>query len=100
MYDVAPDDKEALMELSYAHNTLGSVSMKRLDFFAAQEDFEKSLQLKLLAQAKEPGNSQLLADVANARSWLASAALAQGDINTAIAVHEQLQKELSTAGFG
>jgi len=99
MYDVAPDDKEALMELSYAHNTLGSVSMKRLDFFAAQEDFEKSLQLKLLAQAKEPGNSQLLADVANARSWLASAALAQGDINTAIAVHEQLQKELSTAGL-
>lgn len=99
MYDIAPDDKDALMELSYAHNTLGSVSMKQQNFVAAQQDFEKSLQLKLLALAKEPDNNQLLADVANARSWLASAARSQGDIDTAIALHLKLQDELNNTSL-
>ncbi|HEY0924020.1 winged helix-turn-helix domain-containing protein [Rheinheimera pacifica] len=95
MYDIAPDDKDALMELSYAHNTLGSVSMKQQNFVAAQQDFEKSLQLKLLALAKEPDNNQLLADVANARSWLASAALANGALQEVIAIHEDIQISLA-----
>lgn len=95
MYTLAPEDKDALMELSYAHNTLGSVSMKQQDFAKAQQDFEESLRLKLLALAKAPEDSQLIADVANARSWLASAALAQGDLLSAINIHIQLQQELS-----
>ncbi|WP_172587477.1 nSTAND1 domain-containing NTPase [Shewanella xiamenensis] len=94
MYALAPEDKDALMELSYAHNTLGSVSMKQQDFAKAQQDFEESLRLKLLALAKAPEDSQLIADVANARSWLASAAVSLGDISTAISIHKELQKEL------
>ncbi|OUS52757.1 transcriptional regulator [Shewanella sp. SACH] len=94
MYALAPEDKDALMELSYAHNTLGSVSMKQQEFAKAQQDFEESLRLKLLALAKAPEDSQLIADVANARSWLASAAVSLGDINTAISIHKELQKEL------
>ncbi|MDI5836117.1 winged helix-turn-helix domain-containing protein [Shewanella xiamenensis] len=94
MYSLAPEDKDALMELSYAHNTLGSVSMKQLEFAKAQQDFEESLRLKLLALAKAPEDSQLIADVANARSWLASAAVSLGDISTAISIHKELQKEL------
>ncbi|WP_413492984.1 winged helix-turn-helix domain-containing protein [Shewanella baltica] len=91
MYALAPEDKDALMELSYAHNTLGSVSMKQQEFAKAQQDFEESLRLKLLALAKAPEDSQLIADVANARSWLASATLSQGDLNSAIKIHKQLQ---------
>ncbi|MFB2727847.1 winged helix-turn-helix domain-containing protein [Shewanella mangrovisoli] len=94
MYTLAPEDKDALMELSYAHNTLGSVSMKQQDFAKAQQDFEESLRLKLLALAKAPEDSQLIADVANTRSWLASAAVSLGDINTAISIHKELQEEL------
>ncbi|ESE40897.1 winged helix-turn-helix domain-containing protein [Shewanella decolorationis] len=94
MYALAPEDKDALMELSYAHNTLGSVSMKQQDFAKAQQDFEESLRLKLLALAKAPEDSQLIADVANARSWLASTAVSLGDINTAISIHKELQQEL------
>lgn len=94
MYALAPEDKDALMELSYAHNTLGSVSMKQQDFAKAQQDFEESLRLKLLALAKAPEDSQLIADVANARSWLASAAVSQGDVLSAIQIHIQLQQEL------
>lgn len=94
MYALAPEDKDALMELSYAHNTLGSVSMKQQDFAKAQQDFEESLRLKLLALAKAPEDSQLIADVADTRSWLASAALSQGDLNSAITINLQLQTEL------
>ncbi|MEL4388574.1 nSTAND1 domain-containing NTPase [Shewanella xiamenensis] len=94
MYALAPEDRDALMELSYAHNTLGSVSMKQQEFAKAQQDFEESLRLKLLALAKAPEDSQLIADVANARSWLASAAVSLGDISTAISIHKELQKEL------
>ncbi|AUD59863.1 transcriptional regulator [Shewanella sp. Pdp11] len=95
MYALAPEDKDALMELSYAHNTLGSVSMKQQEFAKAQQDFEESLRLKLLALAKAPEDSQLIADVADTRSWLASAAVSQGDVISAIRIHTQLQQELS-----
>lgn len=96
MYALAPEDKDALMELSYAHNSLGSISMNQQDFAKAQQDFEESLRLKLLALAKAPEDSQLIADVADTRSWLASAAVSQGDINTAIQIHEEIQKALAT----
>lgn len=94
MYSLAPDDKDALMELSYAHNSLGSVSMNQQDFAKAQQDFEESLRLKLLALAKAPEDSQLIADVANARSWLASALTSLGDIDTAIKLQEETQNQL------
>lgn len=99
MYALAPEDKDALMELSYAHNTLGSVSMKQQDFAKAQQDFEESLRLKLLALAKAPEDSQLIADVADTRSWLASAAVSQGDVALAIEVHAELQKELEKNAY-
>ncbi|MBI1676165.1 winged helix-turn-helix domain-containing protein [Shewanella sp. DW31] len=94
MYALAPEDKDALMELSYAHNTLGSVSMKQQEFTQARQDFEESLRLKLLALAKAPEDSQLIADVADTRSWLASALTSLGDIDTAIKFQEETQDQL------
>ncbi|MCL1119933.1 winged helix-turn-helix domain-containing protein [Shewanella seohaensis] len=94
MYALAPEDKDALMELSYAHNTLGSVSMKQQEFAKAQQDFEESLRLKLLALAKAPEDSQLIADVADTRSWLASALTSLGDLDTAIKLQEATQNQL------
>ncbi|MCL1088563.1 winged helix-turn-helix domain-containing protein [Shewanella profunda] len=99
MYALAPEDKDALMELSYAHNTLGSVSMKQQEFDQARQDFEESLRLKLLALAKVPEDSQLIADVADTRSWLASAASSQGDGLSAIRIHIQLQQELEKGSY-
>ncbi|MDR9765125.1 winged helix-turn-helix domain-containing protein [Shewanella baltica] len=96
MYALAPEDKDALMELSYAHNTLGSVSMKQQEFDQARQDFEESLRLKLLALAKAPEDSQLIADVANARSWLASAAVSLGDLDTAIKIQQEIQLQLES----
>ena len=94
MYELAPDNVDAIMELSYATNSLGSLAMQRQQFDMARKNFEESLQLRLLVQAKQPENKQLLADIANTRSWLASAALAQGDTTSAIEAHRQLQADL------
>ncbi|WP_345855936.1 winged helix-turn-helix domain-containing protein [Shewanella algae] len=94
MYRLAPDNSEALMELSYAHNSLGSLSMKLQDFSKARQGFEESLRLKLIALAESPDDPQLLADVADTRSWLASAASADGDILAALTIHQQILAEL------
>jgi tetratricopeptide (TPR) repeat protein len=94
MYELAPDDLDAIMELSYATNSLGSLAMELQQFDMARKNFEESLRLKLLAQFKDSTNNRLQADIANARSWLASAAQALGDISSAIDIHKQLQSEL------
>ena len=95
MYQYAPDDNDALMELSYAQNSLGSIHMKQQHFAAAREAFEQSLQLKLQLWDKDQTNSQLIADIADTRSWLASAASDQGDISTAIKIHQQIQQQFN-----
>ncbi|MEL4416757.1 winged helix-turn-helix domain-containing protein [Shewanella algae] len=95
MYRLAPDNSEALMELSYAHNSLGSLSMKLQDFSKARQGFEESLRLKLIALAESPDDPQRLADVANARSWLASAASAEGDIQGALSIYAEIESSLN-----
>ncbi|PKG58717.1 winged helix-turn-helix domain-containing protein [Shewanella sp. GutDb-MelDb] len=97
MFDIAPEDNDALMELSYAQSTLGSVSVKQQDFASAQKGFETSLELKLQALANNTISSQLIADVTNTRSWLARAVLAQGDIQTSIKIHQQIQQQLNNS---
>lgn len=94
MFDIAPEDNDALMELSYAQNSLGSVSLKQQDFNSASKGFEASLELKLQALDNDPKNSQLIADVADTRSWLARAVLAQGDISAAVIIHKNNQNLL------
>ena len=100
MYRIAPNDADALMELSYAHNTLGSLAMKLQKFDSAKASFSKSLELKLLALDSQPNNLQLVADVADTRSWVASAAIGQGDIKTAIKTHKEIQRELGRLSSG
>ena len=93
MYQIAPENAEALMELSYATNSIGSLSMKLQQFDEAEDYFNESLQLKLLALKADPKNTALIADVADTRSWLASAASSKGDISKAIEIHRELQFE-------
>lgn len=98
MYELAPDNLDAIMELSYATNSLGSLAMQRQQFDKARQSFEESLRLKLLARKQQSGNEQLIADIADTRSWLAGAALAQGDIALAISTHKDIQNELVSIG--
>lgn len=72
MVDIAPDDNDALMELSYATNSLGSVQMKRQDYSGAQKAFAQSLAVKKKLLLTDPNNMQLLGDMLDTESWLAS----------------------------
>ncbi|WP_166839097.1 winged helix-turn-helix domain-containing protein [Rheinheimera pleomorphica] len=93
MYELAPENLDAIMELSYATNSLGSLAMQRQQFDTAKRNFTESLRLKLLAQAQQPSVSYLIADIADTRSWLASAVLSQGDVERAIEEHSKIQTE-------
>ncbi|MBU1311077.1 MAG: winged helix-turn-helix domain-containing protein [Gammaproteobacteria bacterium] len=95
MYELAPDNVDAIMELSYATNSLGSLAMKQQQFDVARQNFEESLRLKLRAQSADPDKNRFQADIANARSWLASSAQSSGNVNLAIQTHQQLQTELT-----
>ncbi|MEH8016972.1 winged helix-turn-helix domain-containing protein [Rheinheimera muenzenbergensis] len=97
MYELAPENLDAIMELSYATNSLGSLAMKQQQFDKARQNFEESLKLRLLVQSRQPDNKQLLADIANTRSWLANIALAEGNVHLAIEIHQKLQAELVNA---
>ncbi|GIU23532.1 transcriptional regulator [Shewanella colwelliana] len=92
----APQDQEALMELSYALNSLGSIAMNLKQFSIARQHFERSLVLKQQAVAKNPTNISLLADVADTRSWLASAALSNGELQLSINEHQSIQAEFAS----
>ncbi|MPY23430.1 winged helix-turn-helix domain-containing protein [Shewanella sp. YLB-07] len=94
MYQLAPTDPEALIELSYATNSIGSLSMKLHQFNEAEGYFNESLQLKLLAANSSPKDMMLLADIADTHSWLASAALSQGHINLSIERHKAIQADI------
>ena len=94
MLALAPESKDALLELSYAENSLGSLAMKLQDYELAQQMFEASLVLKQQLLAADPDNSQLIGDVADTLSWLASAAVASGEVQKALLLHQQIEELL------
>ncbi|MCD1598994.1 winged helix-turn-helix domain-containing protein [Rheinheimera aquimaris] len=99
MFELAPDNVDAIMELSYATNSLGSLAMKQQQFDVARQSFEESLRLKLSAQAQQPEQNHLIADIADTRSWLASSFLALGSVSSAIQIHQQLQSDLKNSNI-
>ncbi|WKE66253.1 winged helix-turn-helix domain-containing protein [Gallaecimonas kandeliae] len=99
MFDQAPQDGNALMELSYALNSLGSVQMKEQNFGEARQHFERSLALKEQALKQDPTNVQRMADVVDTRSWLASANSAEGRVKEALIIYEKNRQEFSTEHF-
>ena len=94
MLTLAPGDPVALMELSYALNSLGSSAMMQRKFSISRQFFEQSLSLKLQALEQDPNNVSLIADVADTRSWLASTSISSGQLGVSIAIHLAIQAEI------
>lgn len=94
MNDLAPDDVDAWMELSYARNSLGSVDRVRGDNKAAATHFESSLQLKRRAMDQRPDDRGLRAELADTLSWLGSVREGVGELREALKLYEQEQVEL------
>jgi DNA-binding winged helix-turn-helix (wHTH) protein len=80
---IAPSDVDGWIEQSYAHNSLGSVALRRGDLQRAVSEFAHSVQLKTRASALEPENRQLLSDLGDSLSWQATTQIQLGKLNEA-----------------
>lgn len=93
MVDAEPDNQDALMELSYAQNSLGSVQMKRQDYDKAKNLFSASLKLKEKILIKHPEDKQLIGDIIDTNSWIALSESSQGNLNSSINILEKTYSE-------
>ncbi|TMP09337.1 transcriptional regulator [Pseudoalteromonas sp. S3178] len=84
MYSLAPNDFNSIMELSYSHNSLGSLYTEKFDYIAAKKSFTESLILKNRAIELKPNSKNLLRDKADTISWLAKTEGNLGNFNVAM----------------
>ncbi|MFS2137506.1 winged helix-turn-helix domain-containing protein [Duganella sp. Dugasp56] len=83
----APADVDSWIEQSFAHNSLGTVALRRGDVARAASEFALSVELKSRAHAQKPQDKQIIADLADSLSWLASAEMQQGKLPQAEALY-------------
>ncbi|WP_431264684.1 protein kinase domain-containing protein [Roseateles chitinivorans] len=77
--DAKPSDRDAVMELSYAYNSLGTARQNLVDLEGAADYFRRSIELKKrgmsMGGATDPG---VRLEYADSLSWLGSVYLQQG----------------------
>ena len=95
MYSLAPNDFNSIMELSYSHNSLGSLYLKQFNYNAAKRSFTESLALKNKALELKPYNKNLLRDKADTISWLASTEEKLGNFNDGLSMFKNAANELN-----
>ena len=84
------------MELSYSHNSLGSLYLKQFNYTAAKQRFAESLSLKNKALELKPNNKDLLRDKADTISWLAKTEERLGNFNAALTMYANASNELKS----
>lgn len=101
MLTLEPDSDTALMEVSYATNSIGSVAFRQLDFAQALLYFESSLAYKQLILENSGESISAVTAVANSHSWIASTLINLGKTSDAIKILENaeviLTKQLLSA---
>ncbi|HEY1129238.1 MAG TPA: serine/threonine-protein kinase [Roseateles sp.] len=87
----APEDQEAMMELSYAHTNLGVMALESGRLAEAAQAFEGSVDLKRQALPGAPGEKrdQALSDLAGSLSWLGQARLWRGELEPALSTFRE-----------
>ena len=96
MYSLAPNSFNSIMELSYSHNSLGSLYLKQFNYTGAKQRFTESLALKNEALELKPSNKNLLRDKADTLSWLAKTEERLGNFNAALTMYENASNELKS----
>lgn len=81
--DGAPREPDAMVELSYAENSLGTLLLDTGDLPGAERKFRASIELKQRAMTLKPDDLGLKAWWANSLTWLGTALLLQGDFAAA-----------------
>jgi hypothetical protein len=83
---LAPQDADAMVELSYAQNSLGTLLLDRGELGAAAPRFRASIELKEQVLAQRPDDLSLRADWADSLSWLGTVLMMQGEFEPARAL--------------
>ncbi|KQV46353.1 winged helix-turn-helix domain-containing protein [Massilia sp. Root335] len=96
---MAPQDVDAWIEQSYAHNSLGTLALKRGDAHAAAAEFGLSIELKNKAAGARPQDHMLAKDLADSMSWAGSANEVMGRLDKAQALYER-QAQLAQGLLG
>ncbi|MEM6510479.1 MAG: transcriptional regulator, partial [Pseudomonadota bacterium] len=96
MYQLAPNDFNSIMELSYSHNSLGSLYLKQFNYTLAKQSFTESLKLKNQALELKPNNKNLLRDKTDTISWIASTEERLGNLSEALTMLEQAINQLDS----
>jgi DNA-binding winged helix-turn-helix (wHTH) protein/tetratricopeptide (TPR) repeat protein len=95
MLRLEPDNDTALMEVSYATNSMGSVAFRQLEFAQALSYFESSLAYKQRILEKSGESISSVTAVTNSYSWIASTLMNLGNINDAVRTLENAEGILS-----
>ncbi len=84
--DAEPSNSDALVELSYAENSLASLKMETADLKGAIQGFSASIDIKrkILSQAPPAASAAMRIDLADSLSWKATAQLWTGEKREAL----------------
>jgi len=84
--NAAPASADSWIEQSYAHNSLGSLALRRGNVGDAAREFALSVELKERALKLSPDDKSLIANLADSLSWLASAQMQLGQLTGSAAL--------------
>ncbi|MDP2537352.1 nSTAND1 domain-containing NTPase [Alteromonas stellipolaris] len=88
MLALAPDNTDAMMEVAYAQNSLGSLEYENFEFSKSIEYFSASLKLKQYIAEQNPGDLDAQLYAADTLSWIASATVHTGEYEKAYELYE------------
>ncbi|WP_067279438.1 serine/threonine-protein kinase [Mitsuaria sp. 7] len=87
--DAQPTNREALVELSYAYNSLGTARLDSADLRGATDYFRRSIDLKRARATTGDSDNAAKMDLADSLSWLGSVTLWRGDARPAEAMFSE-----------
>ncbi|MDO6568647.1 winged helix-turn-helix domain-containing protein [Alteromonas sp. 1_MG-2023] len=89
MLAIAPDNTDAMMEVAYAQNSLGSLEYQNFEFSKSIEYFSASLKLKQYIAEQNPDDLDAQLYAADTLSWIASATVHTGKYEKAYGLYEE-----------
>jgi len=92
MLAIAPDSTDAMMEVAYAQNSLGSLEYENFEFSKSIEYFSASLKLKQYIAEQNPDDLDAQLYAADTLSWIASATVHNGEYDKALKLYETAEK--------
>ncbi len=98
-----PEEQKWQLELSYALNNLGTLSLETQQLVMAHQYFSDSIAIKQGLLDKDPKNQRLLADLADSVSWLGKVKQKEGDLKGTFQVNQQslqLSRQLLRINLG